>query len=329
MGVKTSRCLSMIETGEALWRGDEPSPTRSSVMVRFSRSHIRFGTFERLHYIGRKDFITKLLNHVIEYYYPDIQSETEAYSLFYAELVNRVAQLTAQWMAAGFCHAVLNTDNMSITGESFDYGPYAFIPKYDLNFTAAYFDYYGRYSYGNQPGISKLNLQLLQVPLSAAIPKNDMEAALSRFDDYYFLSYKQLMLRKLGLEVQLPLADELLQLTLVILKQTELGYHEFFTQLTDLFNRHSPADIDAIFSDADFLRSVSQSPDFEKWQHIFSQILHNFSLDGRAKIAQTMARWNPRTILLRPRIEAIWQPIVVDDNWEPFYELVRQLQAGE
>ncbi len=150
-GVRTSRCLSLIETGESLWRGDEPSPTRSSIMVRFSRSHIRFGTFERLHYFQRKDLITILLDHVIEHYYAHLTHETDRYARFYAELVQRVAELVAQWMVAGFCHGVLNTDNMSITGESFDYGPYAFIPTYDPKFTAAYFDYSGLYSYGNQP----------------------------------------------------------------------------------------------------------------------------------------------------------------------------------
>ncbi|MGC1199702.1 MAG: YdiU family protein, partial [Geitlerinemataceae cyanobacterium] len=161
LGVRTSRCLSLIETWEQLWRGDEPSPARSSVMVRFSRSHIRFGTFERLRYLRRPDLIEQLLDHVIEQYYShlvipfNLQSGTidkqEIYDRFYTELVQRVAELAAQWMAAGFCHAVLNTDNMSITGESFDYGPYAFVPTYNPKFTAAYFDYYGRYCYGNQP----------------------------------------------------------------------------------------------------------------------------------------------------------------------------------
>ena len=121
LGVKTSRCLSMIETGESLWRGDEPSPTRSSVMVRFSCSHIRFGTFERLHYLQRPDLIQKLLDRVIAVYYPHLAQKEEKYALFYAELVTRIAELVAQWMVAGFCHGVLNTDNMSITGESFDY----------------------------------------------------------------------------------------------------------------------------------------------------------------------------------------------------------------
>ena len=203
LGVRTSRCLSLIETGDALWRGDEPSPTRASVMVRFSRSHIRFGTFERLYSLERPDLIKKLLNHVIEQYYRDLPSG-DRYALFYAELVKRVAELTAQWMAAGFCHGVLNTDNMSITGESFDYGPYAFIPNYNPQFTAAYFDHFRRYSYGNQPSVCRWNLALLQLTLETVINPDDMADALVRFDEYYHLEYIQLMLNKLCFSTELP-----------------------------------------------------------------------------------------------------------------------------
>ena len=168
LGVNTSRTFSLIETGESLWRGDEPSPTRSSVMVRFSKSHIRFGTFERFEYHNRPDLIRELLEHVIDVYYPSVRlfaDQQERFVRFYDELVDRVAKLVAQWMSVGFCHGVLNTDNMSITGESFDYGPYAFMDRYDPRFTAAYFDYAGRYSYGNQPIICQMNLKALQKPL--------------------------------------------------------------------------------------------------------------------------------------------------------------------
>ncbi|MEM9162768.1 MAG: YdiU family protein, partial [Cyanobacteria bacterium P01_F01_bin.4] len=161
LGVYTSRCLSLIETGESLWRGDEPSPTRSSVMVRFSRSHIRFGTFERLAFINRPDLIQPLLDHVIEVYYSSLQTiadPQERYARFYAELVERVADLAAQWMSVGFCHAVLNTDNMSITGESFDYGPGRFAPTADPSFTAAYFDETGLYAFGRQGEAGAWNL---------------------------------------------------------------------------------------------------------------------------------------------------------------------------
>ena len=198
LGVNTSRCFCLIETGESLWRGDEPSPTRSSVMVRFSHSHIRFGSFERLHYFQRPDLIKNLLDHVIFYYYPHLCEQENPYRKFYAELVERVAKLAAQWMSAGFCHGVLNTDNMSITGESFDYGPYAFIDSYDPKFIAAYFDYGGRYSYGNQPIICRLNVEKLQIPLSLVMASSELEEGLQNFDGYYEQYYQQFMLRRLG-----------------------------------------------------------------------------------------------------------------------------------
>jgi uncharacterized protein YdiU (UPF0061 family) len=294
MGVRTSRCLSMIETGEQLWRGDEPSPTRSSVMVRFNRSHIRFGTFERLHYIERPDLIKKLLDHVIEYYYPDLQG-TDKYILFYAQLVKRVAELTAQWMAAGFCHGVLNTDNMSITGESFDYGPYAFIPSYDPQFTAAYFDYYRRYSYGNQPAICKLNLELLQVPLQAVIEPGDMEAGLAMFDEYYNAEYRQLMLRKLGVFQIDSNAEELLKLTIEFLKNTQIGYHDFFAKLTEMFSTVWSKDINSILSNPNFLETNTSLELLEEWLNLYHKILTNVTQSEMNDVIEQMKRSNPKT----------------------------------
>jgi uncharacterized protein YdiU (UPF0061 family) len=328
LGVRTSRCLSVIETGESLWRGDEPSPTRSSVMVRFSRSHIRFGTFERLHYFKRPDLIKKLLDHVIEQYYPKITSALDdRYIQFYAELVERIAQLAAQWMAAGFCHAVLNTDNMSITGESFDYGPYAFIPTYNPDFTAAYFDYYGRYSYDNQPGICKLNLEMLQQPLAAVIPQAEMEAALAHFDEHYYQNYRQLMLNKLGFEqVEQPQGDELLLLTIKLLQDTQVGYHAFFTQLTEQFNPSWRDDVNQIFSNTSFLSEEKEPVALPKWRDFYYHILQSFSADELEAIAQRLRDKNPRTALLRPVIEEVWEAISQEDNWQPFYELVNRLQ---
>ena len=326
MGVRTSRCLSMIETGEALWRGDEPSPTRSSVMVRFNRSHIRFGTFERLHYIERPDLIKKLLDHVIEYYYPDLQGQSNQYVLFYAELVKRVAELTAQWMAAGFCHGVLNTDNMSITGESFDYGPYAFIPTYDLHFTAAYFDYFRRYSYGRQPDVCKLNLELLQVPLEAVIELNDMEAALAIFDEHYYIKYRQLMLSKLGFS-QFAGSDleELLELTIQLLQETQVGYHDFFAKLTQYFSPKWREDASSILSNLDTLPLDAASELLEDWRNLYQRILQNLPPDEMDKIAQQLMLSNPKTVLLRPVIESIWEAIANENNWQPFYELLQRI----
>ncbi len=335
LGVRTSRCLSLIETGEQLWRGDEPSPTRSSVMVRFSRSHIRFGTFERLYYFKRRDLIEKLLNHVIDYYYSHLIStqtgnRVEQYVQFYAELVERVAKLAAQWMAAGFCHAVLNTDNMSITGESFDYGPYGFIPTYNPLFTAAYFDYYGRYSYGNQPLICRLNLEMLQQPLGRVIPVGDMEVGLGQFDVYYYKYYRQLMLNKLGFEeVSESEGNELLKLTLEFLQKSQIGYHGFFAELAQQFDPIWRDDVSKVFSHSSFFESTEEQLLLGKWQELYHHILQNLSRDELENVALRLRDRNPKTALLRPLIEEVWKAIDQEDNWQPFYELVGKLQAKQ
>jgi uncharacterized protein YdiU (UPF0061 family) len=338
MGVRTSRCLTVIETGEQLWRGDEPSPTRSCVMVRLSESHIRFGTFERLHYLGRKDLIAKLLDRAIAQYYPEVDranadpvvpfapgdrpSSTEKYILFYAELVKRVAKLAAQWMAAGFCHAVLNTDNMAITGESFDYGPYAFIPRYDPQFTAAYFDYFGRYSYGNQAPICRWNLQMLQVPLRAIADSQEMDAALEPFYDYYNREYRRLMLAKLGFAEGFPeeAGTELVKTTIALLQQTDVGYHEFFWQIRKQFDRHWWDDVTQI------LPNFSDEEIVTHWRHCYYHLLQFISVDELEMMTECLARYNPETVIVRPEIEAVWEPIALHDNWDPFCHLLKRIK---
>src|SRR4051812_13862313 len=166
LGVPTSRSFSLVETGEDLVRGDEPSPTRSSVLVRLSESHIRFGTFQRHAFFERADRITALVDYAIGNYYPELEEANDRPAALLAAAVGRMARTTARWMAAGFVHGVLNTDNMNITGESFDYGPYRFLPFSDPNFTAAYFDQSGLYSFGRQPEAVFWNLQQLAGCLS-------------------------------------------------------------------------------------------------------------------------------------------------------------------
>jgi serine/tyrosine/threonine adenylyltransferase len=331
MGVRTSRCLSMVETGLDLWRGDEPSPTRSSVMVRFSRSHIRFGTFERLNYLKRPDLIQKLLDHVIAYYYGHLITiaGAERYVQFYTELVQKVAELVAQWMSVGFCHAVLNTDNMSITGESFDYGPFAFLPTYNPDFTAAYFDHYGRYSYGNQPGICKLNLDLLQKPLSAVIDTNELATALAKFEGYYFPHYKRLMLQKLGFEGETtPVRDELLVATLQLLADTQVGYHQFFFDLSQAFKLRWKPDLNSVLNETALMPEVIGNSGYQKWLQLYHQALSDIPESEFDSIELLLDRSNPQTILLRPQIEAIWEPISQDNNWQPFYDLLAKIRSG-
>lgn len=330
LGVRTSRTLSLVETGDALWRGDEPSPTRASVMVRFSRSHIRFGTFERLEFLQRPDLISRLLEHVIDVYYPAVRlfsDPQERLVRFYDELVQRVAELVAQWMSVGFCHAVLNTDNMSITGESFDYGPYAFMDRYDPRFTAAYFDYAGRYSYGNQPVICQWNLKALQKPLALVMPQGEMDAALEQFRDRYELAYRSRMLRKLGFEA-LPesLGKALVEQTVQLLGTVEIGYHDFFLELTHQFQSEWRNDPSLIFKAAMQASDSAAADVLEQWRQLYHRGLNELPADDMLEVARGLKQTNPTLVLLRPEIEAIWEPITVEDNWQPFYTLLNRLQ---
>lgn len=328
LGVKTSRCLSLVETGDALWRGDEPSPTRASVMIRFSRSHIRFGSFERLHYHRQTEQSQQLLDHVIEVYYPEIKLGNDGYIQFFQTLMERVAKLVAQWMAAGFCHGVLNTDNMSISGESFDYGPYGFIPTYDLNFIAAYFDYGGRYRFGNQPAICRWNLERLQVALNTVIPNKAMTEVLEPYEKLYLNYYIEFMARRLGVsstdQTDRQLVEKLVGQTLNCLTQSQWSYPDFFAQLRLNFNPGWQEKPDLILENLDLLGA-----DWSEWRSTYHQVLKQLSPENFQALPDILEQANPLSDLLRPRIETVWEAIAIDDNWQPFNELVKKLQNGE
>jgi serine/tyrosine/threonine adenylyltransferase len=233
-------------------------------------------------------------------------------------------------MAAGFCHAVLNTDNMSITGESFDYGPFAFLPSYNPDFTAAYFDHYGRYSYGNQPGICKLNLELLQQPLQAVIDPAEMTTALAKFEGYYFPFYKKLMLQKLGFECEsTPVLDELFVATLQLLSDTQVGYHQFFFDVSQAFKLRWFDDLNSILNETELMPEVVGNSGCSKWLQLYHQALGDLSKAELNLVGSRLDRSNPQTILLRPQIESIWDPIAQENNWQPFYDLLTKIRAGK
>jgi uncharacterized protein YdiU (UPF0061 family) len=305
-------------------------------MVRLSRSHIRFGTFERLHYIQRPDLIEKLLDHVITIYYSHLidKPEPDRKNAFYLELVERVANLAAQWMAAGFCHGVLNTDNMSITGESLAYGPYAFVPTFNPRFIAAYFDYSGRYSFGNQPGICKMNLNLLQVPLSMIMDRQDLEASLDTFDDHYFAAYRQLLLKRLGITEALPpeLGHDLVKATVQLMADTQVGFGRFFATLAAKFHPDWRTDAAQIFPTPDcFGEEAGEWSEGvgDTFRQLYHLALQEFPANAMAEIQAQLHNANPKTTLVRPIIEGIWEPITTEDNWQPFYDLLAKIWAKE
>ena len=206
LGVPTSKSFALVETGENLERPDEPSPTRSSVLTRLSWSNVRFGTFQRHAYFDKRMQVAELIEHVIALYYPEVggaEIDEKAASLLRA-VTARTAHMTARWMAAGFVHGVLNTDNMNINGESFDYGPYRFLPKNDPSFTAAYFDHQGLYAFGRQPQAVFWNLQQLAGCFALVCGDEALVDALNTFGTQYRDGLAESIVRRLGLKPLSP-----------------------------------------------------------------------------------------------------------------------------
>ena len=207
LGVYTSKTFSVIETGERLYREDEPSPTRSAVLVRLSHSHIRIGTFQRLLAFEEQDQMAALVDYCLANFPgppppADAPGRDEPAVILLHQVVERLADMAAGYMVAGFVHGVLNTDNMNITGESFDYGPWRWLPRFDPLFTAAYFDHGGLYAYGRQPTAIHWNCGQLAVALRLLADAPPLIAALERFGPLFNDSLARRFCWRLGVEPQ-------------------------------------------------------------------------------------------------------------------------------
>jgi uncharacterized protein YdiU (UPF0061 family) len=202
LGIPTTRTLSAALTGERVMRdGHEPG----AVLARVASSHVRVGTFQFFYARRDTEALQALLDHVIARHYPEAaETETPALGVLRG-VMTRQADLVAQWMSVGFIHGVMNTDNMSIAGETIDYGPCAFMDAYHPGTVFSSIDRQGRYAWANQPGIAHWNLaQLAQslLPLidadeAVAVPK--AQAALDGFADLYRAAWERRLLAKFGI----------------------------------------------------------------------------------------------------------------------------------
>ncbi|PZU50208.1 MAG: YdiU family protein [Sphingomonas sp.] len=209
LGVTTSRSFSIIETGEQLERGDEPSPTRSAVLVRLSHSHIRYGSFQRLAALQMPEAMERLLDYVLREI-AQTEPGPDRYATLMTYAVEGAARLVAEWHVAGFVHGVLNTDNMNISGESFDYGPWRFLPRWQSDFTAAYFDQFGLYAFGRQAEAVHWNLVELAKALRLVAPAESLIPALQRWPELVGQAVRRQALWRLGLNRNTPDAEEAL-----------------------------------------------------------------------------------------------------------------------
>jgi uncharacterized protein YdiU (UPF0061 family) len=315
LGVYTSKSFSLVETGEALYRGDEPSPTRSSVLTRLSHSHIRIGTFQRLAYLEDQAGLAQLLDYAIATYYPELAQAPDRPAAFLEAVVARVARLGAQWIAAGFVHGVLNTDNINITGESFDYGPWRFIPTYDPDFTAAYFDETGLYAFGRQPDTLAWNLTRLAECLLPLSSIEALEPALNTIWPTFRAELPRQMLRRLGLvEGDTERDGAFVTALFGFLSASKAPYEQF------LFDWHGgilSAERAARSPSAAFYASESFRP--------IADALESYQPADDLKLGHRyFAREKPRTMLIDD-MEAIWAPIAERDDWGLFQSTLSEI----
>jgi len=319
LGVNTSKAFSLFETGEELVRGDEPSPTRSSVLVRLQHSHVRFGTFQRLAYFERPDLIRTLIDHVVEAYYPQLavhEGEARAAAVFGA-ITEASAALAASWMSAGFVHGVLNTDNLNVTGESFDYGPWRFLPTSDPDFTAAYFDETGLYSFGRQPEAVAWAIAQLGGALSLVCPAAALETEMARFAPAYQGALRTKMFARLHLAEGGVDADlAFLQALFDWLTQSQAGWDQFFH---DWFGGGASA------------QRAAESPQAALYDETFAPIRDGLELRTRSDAAERLRhpyfqRSRPHTMLI-DEVETLWEAIAERDDWSLFE--AKLAQVGE
>lgn len=316
LGVYTSKTFALFETGEALVRGDEPSPTRSAVMTRLSHGHVRFGVFQRMAATEEPDAIEALIDYVLHNLIEAPGEGPPALRMFEA-VVAACAELAASWMAAGFVHGVLNTDNMVVTGESFDYGPWRFLPILDYGFVAAYFDHRGLYAFGRQPDSVLWNLARLAETLPPFAEKTDLEAALGRFPEAFRAALVRRTVERLGLEPRDAEKD-------AALAQAWLGFLEV-----------SKAPFEAAHFDhwaypvaPERARSSARKAFYqgEAYEAFLKAAAGHEPVRAEAHAHPYFEREGPGTLLIE-EVEALWAAIAEDDDWAPLENKLADIEA--
>jgi uncharacterized protein YdiU (UPF0061 family) len=357
LGVDTNRTLSVVETGESLERGDEPSPTRSAVMVRLSHSHIRYGTFQRLAYLDEGAALTRLVEYCVEHFVahgrsssslpslssppnfsspPNLSSppklssprrrvspsspeeipasagmmtgEGDPYAALMHYAVDGAAQLAASYRVAGFVHGVLNTDNINITGESFDYGPWRFAPRWEDGFTAAYFDQWGLYAFGRQAEALQWNVHQLALALRTVCEADSLIPALKTFAGRYEAALVERMLWRLGVTARTSEEDT----ALVQAWETALAAFDI--------------EPDRAFFD---WRGGAQGPANPAYDSAaFRTFAGRLSAYDPAPGARDHDYWSdpaPCSMLI-DEVEAIWSAIADRDDWAPLTQKIAAIR---
>ncbi len=318
LGVYTSKTFSLIETGEALIRGDEPSPTRSSVLVRLGHSHIRIGTFQRLAVLDQTDDLRRLVDHCIAHFWPEAASAPDPVAAFYEAVLGATARMGAEWFAAGFVHGVLNTDNTNITGESFDYGPWRFLDRYDPGFTAAYFDQTGLYAFARQPEALNWNLARLGECL---LPLSDIARIQPVFDSFADRFQTALARQTLGRLGLLPPADDAAAVAIThafysAMQATRAPFQRVFFDLIGgaLPDRLRASPGRAMYETAPWTEVIEDLRALDPAPGLRDALGHRYFMEDTVET------------MVIDEVEAIWSAIDTADDWTPLHDKIERVR---
>ncbi|MGY8662170.1 YdiU family protein [Bradyrhizobium sp. UFLA05-109] len=319
LGIPTTRSLAAVVTGEHVIR---ETALPGAVLTRVAASHIRVGTFQYFAVRRDTDAIRRLADHVIERHYPELRGAERPYHALLAGVVARQADLVARWLLVGFIHGVMNTDNTSISGETIDYGPCAFMDSYDPAQVFSSIDEMGRYAYANQPRIGLWNLTRLAeclLPLFSDDQEKAIEQAqeiLGAFPDTFSRAYQAGLRRKVGLFTERGGDEALIQDLLDAMAKNAADFTLTFRKLSE-----AAADEDGV---ADVRAQFMNPTAFDDWAKRWRERLTS-EPQSASKRQAAMHAVNPAFIPRNHRVEAVIRAAVDNDDYAPFEELVKVL----
>lgn len=241
LGIPTTRALGMMDSDTPVYR---EKMEYGALLIRVAETHIRFGHFEHFFYTNQLAEQKLLADKVIEWHFPECSQAEKPYASMFESVVEKTAEMIAYWQAYGFAHGVMNTDNMSILGQTFDYGPFGFLDDYDPNYICNHSDYQGRYAFEQQPRIALWNLSALAHSLSPLVAREDLEMALGKFEVRLSRKFSELMRAKLGLHTKVDEDGRLFEAMFELLNQNKADYTRFFRELSNLDVKSPQAVID-------------------------------------------------------------------------------------
>ncbi len=231
LGIATTRALSLVGSEEPVYR-EQREP--GAAVLRAAPSHLRFGHFEYFYYSGQPERIPVLLDYLIDTQWPDLTKDQAGYTALFERVVEKTATLIARWQLVGFCHGVMNTDNMSMLGLTLDYGPYGFLDAYDPDHICNHSDHGGRYAYDQQPAVGNWNLQRLAQALSGVIELEALQQALGKYEYQLLSTYSEGMRQKLGLTAWQDEDPALFRDMFTLMAAQKVDYSCWFRRLAQL-----------------------------------------------------------------------------------------------